>query len=120
VPAGAFDVDRVQGAITIRFAQDGDTFVPLGEPEKVERPHPGEVVYVDDAGVLTRHWNHRDADRTKVTSASRNVVFVLETVDSAHRARVDAAAAELAALLGPHATTVQAQPIGAARSRVDM
>jgi DNA/RNA-binding domain of Phe-tRNA-synthetase-like protein len=106
VPAGAFDLDRVEGHITIRFAEDDDRFVPLGEPDEVEQPHPGEVVYVDAAGVLTRHWNHRDADRTKVTPASRRVLFVLETVGAAYHAAVSAAADELAALLMPHADAV--------------
>jgi DNA/RNA-binding domain of Phe-tRNA-synthetase-like protein len=32
--------------------------------------------------VLTRHWNHRDADRTKVTADSEQIVFLLETVDA--------------------------------------
>ncbi len=116
VPAGAFDLDRVEGHITIRFAEDDDRFVPLGEPDEVEQPHPGEVVYVDDAGVLTRHWNHRDADRTKVTPASRRVLFVLETVDVEHHDTVSAAAAELAGLLGSHAEAVTTEVLDASRS----
>ncbi len=116
VPAGAFDLDRVEGHITIRFAEDDDRFVPLGEPDEVEQPHPGEVVYVDDAGVLTRHWNHRDADRTKVTPASRRVLFVLETVDVEHHDTVSAAADELAGLLGSHAEAVTTEVLDASRS----
>jgi DNA/RNA-binding domain of Phe-tRNA-synthetase-like protein len=114
VPVGAFDLDRVEGHITIRFARDDDRFVPLGEPDEVEQPHPGEVVYVDDAGVLTRHWNHRDADRTKVTPDSRRVLFVLETVDAAYHAAVSAAAEELSALLRPHAAAVTTELLDAA------
>lgn len=114
VPAGAFDLDRVDGHITIRFAEDDDRFVPLGEPDEVEHPHPGEVVYVDDAGVLTRHWNHRDADRTKVTPGARTILFVLETVDAAYHDAVSAAGDELTALLRPHAEAVTAQVLDAA------
>jgi len=116
VPAGAFDLDRVEGHITIRFAEADDRFVPLGEPDEVEQPHPGEVVYADDAGVLTRHWNHRDADRTKVTPGSRRVLFLLETVDAAHHAAVSAGADELSALLRPHAEAVTRDVLDAARS----
>jgi DNA/RNA-binding domain of Phe-tRNA-synthetase-like protein len=82
VPAGAFDLDRVRGDIVIRFADGSESFTPLGEPGTVEHPHPGEVIYTDAAGVLTRHWNHRDADRTKVTADSEQIVFLLETVDA--------------------------------------
>jgi DNA/RNA-binding domain of Phe-tRNA-synthetase-like protein len=106
VPAGAFDLDRVDGDITVRFARSGDAFTPLGEPDTVEEPHLGEVIYADHSGVLTRHWNHRDADRTKVTTESRRVLAVLEAVENAHRAAVDAAASDLAALLGPRAKAV--------------
>jgi DNA/RNA-binding domain of Phe-tRNA-synthetase-like protein len=58
------------------------------------------VVYTDAAGVLTRHWNHRDADRTKVTEDSEWIVFLLETVDAtAFGATMDAATDGLTALL---------------------
>jgi DNA/RNA-binding domain of Phe-tRNA-synthetase-like protein len=106
VPAGAFDLDRVDGDIVVRFARPGDVFTPLGEPDSVEEPHAGEVIYADASGVLTRHWNHRDADRTKVSTESRRVLAVLEAVEEAHHAAVDAAAADLAALLAPRAKDV--------------
>jgi DNA/RNA-binding domain of Phe-tRNA-synthetase-like protein len=106
VPAGAFDLDHVDGDITVRFARPGDVFTPLGEPDTVEEPHQGEVIYADASGVLTRHWNHRDADRTKVTAESRRVLAVLEAVENAHHAAVDAAANDLAGLLGPRAKSV--------------
>jgi len=106
-PAGAFDLSRIAGDVAIRFARDGDEFTPLGEPDAVERPRAGEVVYADAAGVLTRHWNHRDAERTKVTPQSRDVVFLLETVDAeTFGAALAAAARELADLVGPHAGQV--------------
>jgi DNA/RNA-binding domain of Phe-tRNA-synthetase-like protein len=100
VPAGAFDLGHVAGDIVIRRADGSEAFTPLGEPGTTENPHPGEVVYTDDAGVLTRHWNHRDADRTKVTEASQQILFLLETVDAAaFGATLDAAADSLTGLL---------------------
>jgi DNA/RNA-binding domain of Phe-tRNA-synthetase-like protein len=81
VPAGAFDLDAVAGDIEVRPAAGDERFTPLGEPDETETPRPGEVIYHDDASVLTRHWNHRDADRTKVTGDSTRVVFLLETTD---------------------------------------
>ncbi|MGD0557240.1 MAG: phenylalanine--tRNA ligase beta subunit-related protein [Streptosporangiaceae bacterium] len=83
VPAGAFDLDAVAGDIEVRFAAGDESFTPLGEPDVSETPRAGEVIYHDASSVLTRHWNHRDADRTKVTEASTDVVFLLETTDSA-------------------------------------
>lgn len=99
VPAGAFDLRQVAGDITVRFADGSEVFTPLGEPGTTEHTRPGEVVYTDASGVLTRHWNHRDADRTKVTVGSEEILFVLETVDAGgYGATLDAAAAELTGL----------------------
>jgi DNA/RNA-binding domain of Phe-tRNA-synthetase-like protein len=107
LPAGAFDLAAVRGPVDLRFAVPGDLFTPLGEPDTAEEARPGEVVYADADGVLTRHWNHRDADRTKVTPASRDVVFLMETVEpDAGRKTLDQAAGQLTALLTPHADRV--------------
>jgi DNA/RNA-binding domain of Phe-tRNA-synthetase-like protein len=106
VPAGAFDLDRVDGDIVVRFARPRDAFTPLGEPGTTEEPHSGEVVYADAGGILTRHWNHRDAERTKVTASSRRVLVVLEAVEAAHHAAVDAAADDLTVLVRAHANAV--------------
>ncbi|HEV2255456.1 MAG TPA: phenylalanine--tRNA ligase beta subunit-related protein [Streptosporangiaceae bacterium] len=98
VPAGAFDLDAVHGDIVVGFATGHEEFTPLGEPDTIERPRPGEVIYTDGTSVLTRHWNHRDADRTKVTQHSRHILFLLETTESAaFGPAVDGAAADLAA-----------------------
>lgn len=104
LPAGAFDLDRVRGDIDIRHADGGEEFTPLGEPDTVENPRAGEIVYADAEGVLTRHWNHRDAHRTRVTEDSTRVVFVLETLCASHDGDLlRAAADELRGLLLPHA-----------------
>lgn len=102
VAAGAFDLDKVSGEIEIRHAQTGDEFTPLGEPDLIEHPPPGEVVYADQESVLTRHWNHRDCDRTKVTSTSRTIVFLLETAHGpAARQGLTDAADDLVELVQP-------------------
>ncbi|WP_326594762.1 B3/B4 domain-containing protein [Streptomyces sp. NBC_01803] len=102
IPAGAFDLTAVRGDIELRFAAPGDAFTPLGEPDTVEDARPGEVVYADAGGVLTRHWNHRDSDRTKVMPGSRDVVFLLEAVDpDTGRKVLEQAADRLAELLAP-------------------
>ncbi|CAL9326337.1 B3/B4 domain-containing protein [Streptomyces sp. SudanB52_2052] len=109
LPAGAFDLDHVTGDVDIRHADGTETFTPLGEPDTVEHPKPGEIIYADTSGVLTRHWNHRDAHRTRVTEDSTHVAFVLETLHATRDgALLKSAAEELRGLLTPHAdrTTV--------------
>ncbi|MFF5250919.1 B3/4 domain-containing protein [Streptomyces leeuwenhoekii] len=103
LPAGAFDLDHVTGDVDIRYADGTEEFTPLGEPGTVENPEPGEIVYADAAGVLTRHWNHRDAHRTRVTEDSTRVAFVLETLHASRDGHLlKAAAEELRDLLAPH------------------
>jgi DNA/RNA-binding domain of Phe-tRNA-synthetase-like protein len=108
MPAGAFDLDRLVAEVVIRFSEPGDAFTPMGEPDKSESPNPGEVVYAQGGEVLTRHWNYRDADPTKVSEATRNAVFILERISGKAVPDTEMAAAqeELAGLLAPHADTV--------------
>lgn len=104
LPAGAFDLDQVTGDVDIRHADGREAFTPLGEPGTVENPKPGEIIYVDTTDVLTRHWNHRDAHRTRVTEDSTHVAFVLETLHATRDGDLlKAAADELVGLLAPHA-----------------
>ena len=116
VPAGAFDLSKVAGDIVIRLADGSEAFTPLGGPGTTENPHPGEVIYTDAAGVLTRHWNHRDAERTKVTETSEQIVFLLETVDAAaFGPRLDAATGSLAGLLAVRSRSLAVYRLTAAR-----
>ncbi|MFE5113834.1 B3/4 domain-containing protein [Streptomyces sp. NPDC056663] len=104
LPAGAFDLDHVTGDVDIRYADGSEDFTPLGEPDTVENPKPGEIIYADPTGVLTRHWNHRDAHRTRVTEDSSHVAFVLETLHATRDGHLlKAAAEELQGLLIAHA-----------------
>ncbi|CAM5235849.1 Cytoplasmic protein OS=Streptomyces tendae OX=1932 GN=F3L20_22585 PE=4 SV=1 [Streptomyces tendae] len=103
LPAGAFDLDHVTGDVEIRYAEGTETFTPLGEPDTVENPKPGEIIYTDTTDVLTRHWNHRDAHRTRVTEDSTHVAFVLETLNATRDGhRLTTAAEELRVLLSEH------------------
>ncbi|MFH9043521.1 B3/4 domain-containing protein [Streptomyces sp. NPDC017966] len=108
LPAGAFDLDHVTGDVDIRHADGTETFTPLGEPGTTEHPEPGEIIYTDTTDVLTRHWNHRDAHRTRVTENSAHVAFVLETLHATRDGHLlKTAVAELQELLTPHTDQTQ-------------
>ncbi|MDF6017492.1 phenylalanine--tRNA ligase beta subunit-related protein [Streptomyces sp. JH34] len=116
LPAGAFDLAHVTGDVDIRYADGSEEFTPLGEPDTVENPKPGEIVYADTSGVLTRHWNHRDAHRTRVTEDSAHVTFVLETLHARRDGHLlEAAARELRELLLPHAGHAAVRYLGPGR-----
>ncbi|WP_369390296.1 B3/4 domain-containing protein [Streptomyces sp. CG1] len=116
LPAGAFDLDRVTGDVDIRYADGTESFTPLGEPDSIENPRPGEIIYADTTGVLTRHWNHRDAHRTRVTEDSSHVTFVLETLHATRDGDLlELAADELQGLLAPHAAQTAVHHLGPGR-----
>lgn len=124
VPAGAFDAAGLAHQVTIRFARPGDSFTPLGEPNVVEEPNSdkGEVVYAQGSQVLTRHWNYRDSDNTKVTEETRTVVFILERISAAaisSRQMTDAQSA-LAEFIQPHADHVALAAIDATAPVADV
>ena len=77
LPFGGYDVGRLRGPVRLTRSPGGEEFVPLGgdDPEPTVE---GEVVYRDDESVLTRHWNHRDCERTKITPATTDVVLLCE------------------------------------------
>ncbi len=77
LPFGAFDASAVSGSLRVRFSPGGESFAPLGTDE-LQHTDAGEVVYSDDKHVLTRRWNHRDCDATKVTPESTDVVVLGE------------------------------------------
>ncbi|MFE9722533.1 B3/4 domain-containing protein [Streptomyces sp. NPDC005794] len=116
LPAGAFDLAHVAGDVDIRYADGSEEFTPLGEPDTVEITKPGEIIYADTTGVLTRHWNHRDAHRTRVTEDSTHVVFALETLHATRDGHLlEAAALALQGLLDAHAERTAVHYLGPGR-----
>jgi DNA/RNA-binding domain of Phe-tRNA-synthetase-like protein len=102
VPAGGEDLDRIVGDIQLTIATDREAPVLLlGEPEP-RPPKPGEVIYKDDLGAICRRWNWKEAERTKLTAATRNAVLVLEGLPPVGRDLVARAAEELADVVRTH------------------
>jgi DNA/RNA-binding domain of Phe-tRNA-synthetase-like protein len=102
VPAGGEDLDRIEGDVRLAIATDGEAPVRLlGEPE-ARPPKAGEVIYKDDLGAICRRWNWKEADRTKLTPATRNAVLVIEGLPPVGRDLVTRAAEELAELVRTH------------------
>jgi DNA/RNA-binding domain of Phe-tRNA-synthetase-like protein len=99
LPAGGEDLEAIRGDVLLTFAgPDEAPVVLLGEPEP-RAPHSGEVIYKDDAGAICRRWNWKEADRTKLTAATRHAILVLEGLPPVGRHLVEMAAADLAELV---------------------
>ncbi len=76
VPCGGYDLAKVRGRIVLRKSPGGESFTPIGGG--VEYTVPGEVVYADEEGVLTRFWNYRDSARTAFTEETRDALLIVE------------------------------------------
>jgi DNA/RNA-binding domain of Phe-tRNA-synthetase-like protein len=77
LPVGGYDVKGVQGDVVLRLSPGNEPFKAIGATEE-EKTDAGEVVYADDAKVLTRRWNFRDCDQAKVEAASRDIALFVE------------------------------------------
>jgi len=98
VPMGGFDLDKVRGCIVLRHSEGGEEFIPLG-PAAAEETYPGEVVYADEVRILTRRWNYRDCDETKITTGTINVAMFVDGSPAIPRDVVDTALKDLEELL---------------------
>jgi DNA/RNA-binding domain of Phe-tRNA-synthetase-like protein len=70
--------------------------------EQDDPPPAGEVIYADGAGAICRCFNWREADRTKLTQATTDALLVIEALGAHPQAQLDAALADLAALIAAH------------------
>jgi DNA/RNA-binding domain of Phe-tRNA-synthetase-like protein len=101
LPCGGEDLRAIVGAIRLTRADGGEDFVSLGSAEP-QPPQPGEVIYRDDVGVICRAWNWREAERTKLTTATTDAFLCIEAVPPITDAALYAACDELAALVTAH------------------
>jgi DNA/RNA-binding domain of Phe-tRNA-synthetase-like protein len=97
IPMGGFDLDKVDGNIHLRFSDGDEFFKPLGLGE-TEKTYPGEVVYADDSRILTRRWNYRDTDFTKITKQTKNLVMFIDATREISVEKVGKALLELQTL----------------------
>jgi DNA/RNA-binding domain of Phe-tRNA-synthetase-like protein len=91
LPAGAEDLAAIDGDVELTVAGEAEPPVRLlGEPE-ARPPKAGEVIYRDRQGAICRRWNWKEADRTKITEATRDAIVVVEGLPPIARADIEAA-----------------------------
>jgi DNA/RNA-binding domain of Phe-tRNA-synthetase-like protein len=74
---GAHDLDAVTLPVRLTLLTGQEPFIPLGETEPAAVV-PGEYGYVDGAGRLLCRLDVRQADFSKVTETTRNVLLIVE------------------------------------------
>jgi len=80
IALAAFDADKLKGELIMRFAEKGEEFLGIGM-EKPMLLKGGEIV-VSDGEKLVAVYPHRDADDTKITEKTKNVMLLVCGVPS--------------------------------------
>ena len=102
VPVAVFDRAGVAGSITVRIATGDERFSDLGSSESVT-PDPGEVVFVDEEGVVcARRWCWRQSAESATNSGTVEALVVIEGHHDAADRDIEAAVTDLTALLAAH------------------
>ena len=103
LPVAVFDQRQVTGGTTVRFASGAERFTDLGT-STVENPEPGEVVFVDDAGLVSaRRWCWRQGAESGAGPSTTEILVTVEGHHETANADVEAALADLRELIGEFA-----------------
>ena len=117
LPVAVFDLAGIDGGITVRFATGDERFTDLGATEP-GAPEPGEVVFVDRAGVAcARRWCWRQSAQSATGPATTDALVVVEGLHDGAERDVTAARDEVAALLAEFqpAATITVDALSARR-----
>jgi len=102
LPVAVFDQKLVTGTTTVRFAVGNERFADLGT-ETVSHPAPGEVVFVDDAGLVSaRRWCWRQSDQSAARVGTVDALITVEGHHSDAELLVTRATEDLVHLLSVH------------------
>jgi len=77
LPIGGYDLERISGDIVLRFSRGNENFMGVGA-ESAEVTNDGEVVYADNDRILTRCWNYRDSDFSKIDTGTSTLALFSE------------------------------------------
>jgi DNA/RNA-binding domain of Phe-tRNA-synthetase-like protein len=103
LPVAIFDQAHMTGGTTVRFATGDEAFTDLGSGT-TEAPEPGEVIFVDEAGLVSaRRWCWRQAAESAAQPSTTEVLVTVEAQHEGGALVVADALADLEALLRAHA-----------------
>ena len=88
-PVGGDDLRHAGHCLELRYATGRENFTPLGSPEIVEHPNPGEVIYVatESDEVMCRRWNWRNGHKTRITEETQAIVMNIDALGEQSEAR---------------------------------
>jgi DNA/RNA-binding domain of Phe-tRNA-synthetase-like protein len=104
LPVAAFNVQALQGPITVRFAQGSERYTPL-DGNTIENPLSGEVIFCDDCGlVVARRWCWKQSLESATGFDTQQAVLTVEAQHPGGRGDIQAAIDDLELLLGKYSS----------------
>ena len=103
LPVAVFDQRKVTGGTEVRFATGSERFTDLGGDGEAVHPDEGEVIFVDDVGVVSaRRWCWRQSAQSAAGPGTTEAVITIEGHHEAAAEDVKAGVADLVQLLSAH------------------
>ncbi len=103
LPVAVFDMQTLQGPVTVHFAKGTERYTTLGQDE-VEHPEVGEVIFSDETGlVIARRWCWRQSEQSAAQASTTNAIITVEAHHTNGRHDVQAAVDDLLELLQKYA-----------------
>ena len=103
LPVAVFDRRGISGDTIVRFARGNERWADLGSSQ-TEHPEPGEVIFVDEADVVSaRRWCWRQSAGSAVRADTTDILVTVEGHHGTAHRDVTRAVADLEALLVTHA-----------------
>lgn len=78
LPMGAHDVEKLRGGLTLRYAENGEKFYPLGAGDSVIECAERQVVYADEEKICCWLWNYRDTRDASVGGETKEALFLVD------------------------------------------
>ncbi len=98
IPMGGHDLETIAGNIHLGPTAGGEPFQAMFS-EEVEHVAPGEIAYLDDADVLTRHWVWRQGNKDRIRPETRSIFIPIDGLPEVGLAAVREAMEDMAAQL---------------------
>ena len=107
LPMGAHDMAKLKGNMTLRYAEDGEKFYPLGAGDTVIECKAEQIVYADDEKICCWLWNHRDTREASVDADTKEALFIADCAFNTEWRSVEEGLAALAEELAAIGCTVK-------------
>ncbi len=106
IPVAAFDLERIQGDLTVGPAKGNEEYLTFGG--ELEHPTPGEIIFADTAlRAHARRWTNRQSAHSAISKQTDNALLVIEALHSEAENDVTEVRDTLVSTLGALGATVR-------------